>query len=386
MKSASLTAMLASLLCNCALAQPFIISANDEKTFFEADGARMAGPGKDSVSVIDIAKPLNPRIVANLPLSNSVFGPPTNLAITPDGKLAFVANPVNMVQDGDKWKPAPDTKLHVIDLTENPPRHLTSIDVGKQPSGMSVNRAGTLALVANRNAKTVSVVSINGKDVKHEGEVAVDDEVAHVAIAPDGKRAMIVKNAIHKVGLMEIDGTKVTYLKGRDMTAGWGAYNADFTPDGKLALIANTGIGGDGGSDTITVVDMAANPPRVIDHVNVGDGPEGFAISPNGKYAAAILLKGTAATRDKWSYGATGAVALLTIDTKRKSGQVRKVGEAGAGGLPEGVAWSADSKYLYVGNYIDRDIQIYEVKGGKIKDTGKRLALPGQPAALRAAK
>ncbi|WP_204325429.1 hypothetical protein, partial [Stenotrophomonas maltophilia] len=64
----------------------FIIIANDEKTFFEAGGPRNGAPGKDSVSIVDISQPLAPRIVANLPLMNSVFGPPTNLQITPDGR------------------------------------------------------------------------------------------------------------------------------------------------------------------------------------------------------------------------------------------------------------------------------------------------------------
>jgi len=247
------------------------------------------------------------RLVVDIPLINSVFGPPTNLAITPDGKLALVANPMQWVADGEKWKPAPDIKLHVIDLAATPPALITSIDVGKQPSGMSINKAGPLALIANRNSKSVSEVSINGREVKHEGEVAIDDEVAHVAIAPDGKRALVVKNASHKIGMLEIDGPKVTYLKGRDMAVGWGAYNADFTPDGKLALVANTGIGGDGHSDTVSVIDMAANPPRVIDHVNVGDGPEGFAISPKGDYAAAILLMSTG--RNRGRHGRCGHTA-----------------------------------------------------------------------------
>ena len=58
--------------------------------------------------MIDIGTdPLAPKILANLPLMNSIFGPPTNLAITPDEKLALVANSMNWVQDGANWKPAP---------------------------------------------------------------------------------------------------------------------------------------------------------------------------------------------------------------------------------------------------------------------------------------
>ena len=68
--------------------------------------------------VVDIGTdPLAPKIVANLPLMNTIFGPPTNLQITPDGKLALVANSMDYVADGASWKAVPDNKLYVIDLT-----------------------------------------------------------------------------------------------------------------------------------------------------------------------------------------------------------------------------------------------------------------------------
>jgi len=33
---------------------------------------------------------------------------------------------------------------------------------------------------------------------------------------------------------------------------------------------------------------------------------------------------------------------------------------------------------------VERNLHIYELKGGKLRDTGKKFGLPGQPAALRA--
>ena len=97
---------------------------------------------------------------------NSIFGPPTNLAITPNGQIALVANSMDWVADGGNWKPAPDNKLYVIDLTTNPPTRIDTVAVGQQPSGMSINRAGTLALIANRADNSISVLAIQGKQVK----------------------------------------------------------------------------------------------------------------------------------------------------------------------------------------------------------------------------
>jgi hypothetical protein len=62
-----------------------LITGNDEKVWFDETGKTVnQAPGKDTVSIIDIREPTKPRIVANLPLMNTIIGPPVNLAITPD--------------------------------------------------------------------------------------------------------------------------------------------------------------------------------------------------------------------------------------------------------------------------------------------------------------
>ena len=43
------------------------------------------------------------------------------LAITPDQRLALVANSLDWVKDGEDWRGIPDTKIFVIDLTASPP-------------------------------------------------------------------------------------------------------------------------------------------------------------------------------------------------------------------------------------------------------------------------
>ena len=110
----------------------------------EAGKPILSPPGKDTVSIIDIRDQAKPRIVATLPIENSIVGPPTNLAITPDGQLALVANSINVVKDGDQLKIVPDNKLYVIDLTASPPTVITTLQLGKQPSGMAINRAREL--------------------------------------------------------------------------------------------------------------------------------------------------------------------------------------------------------------------------------------------------
>ncbi len=361
-------------------AQLMIIGNDEKATWDDAGKVVLTAPGKDTVSIVDISKRESPRIVSNLPLTNSVFGPPTNLAITPDGRLALVANSVNNVPDGTGWKSVPDNKLYVIDLTTSPPSHIATVEVGKQPSGLDINRAGNLALVTNRADNSISVLSIEGKDVKLVDTVPMGEQVAAVAFTPDGKRALAAKFPGHKVALLEVDGQKVTYKK-YDMNVGLWPYNIAVTPNGKLAISANNGNSGaaDGQVDTVSIIDLEATPPRVIDHVVVGDGPEGLVISPTGRIAVAMLLKGSNSDKKAWFYNRNGSVVVLKIDGKK----VTKVGEVEVRGLPEGAVFSPDGKYLYVGNFLDRDVSILKVDGTKVTDTGKRFQLPGHPASMR---
>jgi DNA-binding beta-propeller fold protein YncE len=166
-------------------ARELMLVGDDEKiTWDDAGKPVYMAPGKDQVLVVDIGTdPLAPKIIANLPLMNTIS------QITPDGKLALVANSMDYVADGATWKAVPDNKLYVIELTANPPKLSDTVIVGKQPSGLSINRAGDLALIANRADNSVSVLKITGQSVTLVDTVPMGEQVAHVAIAPDGKRA-----------------------------------------------------------------------------------------------------------------------------------------------------------------------------------------------------
>jgi DNA-binding beta-propeller fold protein YncE len=381
------TAVVAALTA-CAGLSPstgkreLMVVGNDEKVRFnDAGGFDFSAPGRDTVLIVDIGTdPLAPRIVANLPLMNSLFGPPVNLAITPDQDLALVANSMDWQKDGAGWKPVPDNKLYVIDLTANPPALIDTVAVGRQPSGMSINRAGTLALIANRADNSISVLRIGGKKVTLVDTVAMGEHVAHVVFTPDGKRALAGKFPGHKLALLEVNGEKVSDTK-QDIPVGMWPYNFDVSPDGKLALSADNGAAGrsDGHVDTVSVIDLEANPPRVIDKVVVGDSPEGFAISPTGKLAVAVLLNGNDAAKDAWFRNRNGRVVALKIDGKK----VSRTNEIEVRGLPEGAVFSDDGQYVYVGNYQDRDISILRVEGDRLVNTGKSLQVPGQPASMR---
>jgi DNA-binding beta-propeller fold protein YncE len=366
-----------------ASAQILIIGNDEKQGWDENSKAIFREPGKDTLSVLDISKPETPQIKATIPLSNSIAGPPTNLAIHPSGEIALVANSMAPVIEGWGQKLAPDDKVFVIDLKENPPKVIGTITVGQQPSGMAISPKGDIALVTNRAEGTISVLTIKGRDVAVVGTVplgAAADQVSAVAITPDGKRALAVKSAANKVALLSIDGERVTSDK-RDLPGGIFPYNIVISPDGKLALTADYGGAGgsDGSVDTVSVIDLEANPPRVINRVTVGDAPEALAMSPKGDLAVVVELRGSNMPKTAFPYHPAGAVTALKIDGKK----VNNAGSLNVGALPEGVAFAADGSYVYVGNFIDQDLWVLRVDGSMLTDTAQRIKLPGHPASMR---
>jgi DNA-binding beta-propeller fold protein YncE len=112
----------------------------------------------------------------------------------------------------------------------------------------------------------------------------------------------------------------------------------------------------------------------------VEDGPEGIAISPDGRHAAVAIVQGSNNPSSVWFHHPRGQIVLLRIDGQ----SVTRAGAIEVGALPEGLAFSPDSRYLYVGNFLDAEMQVLAVGDHGLSDTGTRIALPGRPASMRA--
>ena len=124
-------------------AAPYMIVGNDEKPGTDPQGKPMVNPtGSDTVVIFDLAKPEDPKVVVSLKLENSVVGPPTNLAISPNGSIALVADSMTVAEDNGARKMVPTDKLFVIDMKASPPKLAQTLTVGKQPSGLSFSPQG----------------------------------------------------------------------------------------------------------------------------------------------------------------------------------------------------------------------------------------------------
>jgi DNA-binding beta-propeller fold protein YncE len=378
----ALALVLGLALAPAAAHAEIAVSANDAKMELVNGQARVVqNPSSDTLAVIDLGVS-PPKLVVEIDAPASVVGPPLSVAITPDESLALVTAAMK-VDPQDSTKQVPDNRLSVVDLQASPPRVIATLETDKGPSGLSINRQGTLALVANRSEGTVSVFTIQGKTVSPAGTVTIADEksgVSHVSISPDGKMALATRDGDDRIAMLTIDGTKVAYTK-RDMNAGLRPYGVDIASTGAVAAVANIGRGG-GDSDTVSLIDLRAKPPRVVDTITVGQTPEGLKMSPDGSMVAAVVMNGSNKPKDSPFFNDHGKLVLLRVNGT----SLAKVAEAPVGHWSQGVAFSKDGRTILVGNMVEKDLWVFEWNGTALRDTGQRIKLKSGSAAVRTAE
>jgi DNA-binding beta-propeller fold protein YncE len=167
------------------------VSANDGKAYLDNGVAKtVPNAPPDTVSIIDLSS-MPPKLVAEIQAPASVAGPPGSVAVAPDESYALVTAAMK-VDPTDTTKQAPDDKLSVIDLKSSPPKVVQTITVGKGAAGVSINKSGTLALVANRSEGTISVLTISGGKVTEKEKIKLGEAnsgPSQPVFTPDGTMA-----------------------------------------------------------------------------------------------------------------------------------------------------------------------------------------------------
>jgi dipeptidyl aminopeptidase/acylaminoacyl peptidase len=368
------------LLCAGAAAQ-IAVSANDNKAKL-VDGVNTTpqSPPPDTVTIIDL-KASPPKVIAEINVPTSVVGPPSSVAVARDESFAIVTA-ATKIDPADPKKNAPDNKVSVIDLKASPPVVLATVEAGAGAAGVAINPAGNLALVANRSEGTVSVFTIANRALTHTGKVQLGDAKSGpsaIAFTPDGKTALVSRDGDHKISVLTVDGAKVEYSK-RDMNAGLRPYPLDISSRGDVAAVANIGIGA-GDSDTLSLIDMKAQPPRVVDTVTVGQTPEGLKISPDGQFVAVTAMNGSNKPKSSPFYSDHGLVKVLRMD----GGRLTPVAEAKVGTWCQGAAWSGDGKTLLVGCMVENELFVLGFDGKALTNTG-RVKVSGGAAGIGTAR
>ena len=385
MRSIHLTSLAAGFFvlsaCPFGASAQLAISANDGKsTLVDGTLTVLDNPSPDSVTVLDLgASP--PKVVAEIAAPASVVGPPSSAAIAPDNSFALVTAAMK-IDPADPKKMIADNRVSVIDLKASPPAVVSTGEAGAGAAGVAISPDGALALVANRSEGTVSVFTIADKKLTAVNKLSLGDAKSGpsaVAFTPDGKTALVTRDGDSKISILTVDGSKVEAVK-REIVAGIKPYPLDVNATGDIAVTANVG-GGNGDLDTMSLIDLKSNPPRVVDTVTVGQSPEGIALSPDGKYVAVTVMNGSNKSKSFPFYNDYGLVVVLAIDGHK----LTKVSEGKVGHWCQGAAWSKDGKTIVVQCMIERQLQVLAFDGKALKPTGS-IQLKAGPAGIASAQ
>jgi YVTN family beta-propeller protein len=356
-----------------------VVSGNENKVDLTSGAIRVVShAGPDSVSILDFSTfPPQVATIENVP--NTVIGPPSNLAITPDRRLALIADSIR-IDPADPTNWTPNSVVHVLDLKSR--RVIARVTTGQQPSGLSITRDGQSALVANRADGSVSVLRIAGKEVSVVDTVKVcrpEDSVSDVAISPDARLALATVQKGGVVAVLRFENGRWAPT-GQRISAYGQPYRCVITPDGELGLTAGAGYGNGLDRDAITVIDLRGVPIRAIGHITIGANPESFEVSPNGRLVAAVVMNGSNLAPDNPLHSGHGGLEILA----RRGATFELVQSVQIGAIPEGVAFTSDGRYLVAECHPSNELWLFRVEGERVRDTGQRVRTPGHPSSLRA--
>jgi YVTN family beta-propeller protein len=262
---------------------------------------------------------------------------PASIAVTPDGRYAYVANALG-------------GSVSVIDLstmkTVGEP-----IGVGNTPFGIAITPDGRLAFVTDRGSESVSVIDTERREVV--GAIPVGTGPTGVAVAPDGRFAYVT---LRDDDAVEAIDTGTLEVVGKAIGVGDEPAGVEFSPDGKAAYVA------DQAGDEVSAIDTATARVTPI-QLKGGEGPRGVVVAPHGEKAFVVNL-------------ASQSVFVIDTATARVSGEIK------LGVQPSEVAVTANGRTLYVaeagGVPSERttEVQRFDVETGT--PVGPTIVLPGE--------
>lgn len=334
-----------------------------------ADGAAVwsVNPDNDSVSIIEVAADRH-RKLAELP----VGAEPRCVALTPDGRKAYVTNAVAGT-------------VSVIDARQY--RVLRTLNVGSEPSGCALTLDGAKLYVANQSSDSVSVIRTD-TDTIAATISGVGEKPRAIAVAEVGGRTKVYVTQF--LARLVDDARSVAAKEGRDDGREGRVTVIDAatdTPTATVRLAARaTGFKSDGSTLDGIVFD-AANAATKVDTLAFPNQLESIVIRGNRAY-----LPNTASSPNgpvKFNVNVQSFLSVIDIEADRevadesfnlnKGVQFEAVGKRLFPTNPSAIAFrhGAGFEGFVLSRATDRLVRLVQDAGGK--PTIKAPAAAGDP-------
>jgi DNA-binding beta-propeller fold protein YncE len=340
------------------------------------------------------------KLLGSVAAPAGMIGPPASVSVSKNSRFALVT----ACQKLDGGKLVPNDVVSVIDLSvPGNPRVVETAHAGPGASGVSISPDGKLALVANTEDSTISIFAVAGERIAKAGQVQLDagSRPTDVVFAPDGKTAIAVAQRASRLEVLSVHGVDVK-ATGKSFSSGRMPYGAVVTRDGKYVINTNLGGanpapvaaalpvatqrpgrpgGGMSRQGTIAMADIATG--NVTASIVVGATPEHVALSPDGRYIAVAVANGTASVRSDPNFSKVlGLLKLFAVG----QGTLTPVAQSDTGHWCQGATFSRDNKTILLQCAAEREIEVFKFNGTSLEqDKAATIALGARPGAISTA-
>ncbi len=367
-----------SIWAGPAAAQVFV-SANDGKQVRAGDV--LPGPFPDEVVTLSVDRNGKPGIIGRVAAPATLNGPPVSVAVARDGRFALVTS---AQRAGPDQKLQPWGVMSRIDLRKPAePKVTGQLELPPGAMGIALLPNGKRALVASASDESVSVVEVlpdGTLKLLQTIKLEAKSEPRDVVSSPDGRSAYVVRFGDGKLSKLVIDAAGVR--RDGDIAVGINPDGAVISRDGRFLYTGNFGgtpLSGKEGA--IAIVDLAKG--EMVNAVTVGPTPEHVALSPDGRYLAAVIGNGSAFTRIAPNFAeVTGRLKVFSAAGKN----LAPIAEAVIGHNCQGAAFSNDTRTILVQCAVEKTIQAFRFDGKTLAPVDGVLNFDARPGAIATAK
>ncbi len=356
----------------------YIVAVSDADMIASAylDGHLGPVEGQDALSVISLNKPVGQLKAVAIEASNSVTGPPSSVAVSPDGRYAVVIETRGSRPTG-KLDPRlgdlpPGKLISVIDLADaDHPKLIGRLDGPERPLSVQFTNDGSLVAITYRPQDTNrSPLAIYRFDQGKLLDLSLPDIPGHsggdvlngLTFHPS-RNELVLLNATKST----LSFFKFSYQGNAFRLTPWGnavavdpePFKAQFTPNGRFVIVNAMYPGSVQGSVTavgfaVEITGDGSPKHQIVSRALAGVLPEGLTMSPDGNWVVTTNLEQSTQPLASAQQGFYASLTLLHLDTE--SGFLERVGDYSFDGiLPESVVFDNSGRYLAVATFDHYD-------------------------------
>ncbi|MBD2308238.1 beta-propeller fold lactonase family protein [Chroococcidiopsis sp. FACHB-1243] len=331
---------------------------------------------RDELSLIPLANGLRELKPSRLPVSNAVTAWPSNLAISQNGRFAYVTEtdrspPLRATQ---RTQLQPGQNINAIDLS-NPtsPRIVQTVQIRGRTQAATLSPDGRLLAVSvSRNENEhIYIYQIQSNGQLSQPSIlkfpGATEAPLHIEFSPRGNflaGTFAMQNEA-RFARYQVTGNNVKLEAwGEPLITGKFPAVGHWTPDGSHFIVTNLyWFGGTAdlyvgvGNSTLAVIDFNDTADRagkvahtIVSTAPVGASAEEFAISPDGRRVVSLNMENSFLPPKDPRLTYYSSLTLLDFD--RQTGILTPRGSYPFEGiLPEGITFDASGQFLAVANF-----------------------------------